>query len=200
MRLIFVRHGETILNKKRIIQGQSNAKLNKKGLMQAKLVGKRLRKEKIDFIFSSDLIRAKRTALEIARFHPNTPFNIDKLLRERGFGKYEGISIDKLKEIRLKIGAKPHLHKPVGGEDYYDVRSRISKFLKKIYPKYKDKTVLIVSHGGTNRAMLSILLKKPLKEVFFIKQDNTCVNIAELSGSFKKLKVKMHKMNCVKHL
>jgi len=56
-RLIFVRHGETEENKAKIVQGQKHGKLSEEGLEQAKKVAERLKDEKIDFIYSSDLDR-----------------------------------------------------------------------------------------------------------------------------------------------
>ena len=73
MRIILVRHGETEDNKKRIIQGHLPGKLSDKGIEQARKVANRLKNEKVDYIFSSDLDRAKSTAEEIAKFHQEKP-------------------------------------------------------------------------------------------------------------------------------
>lgn len=69
MKLIIVRHGETEENASEIIQGHSLGKLSKKGIEQSKKLALRLKGEKIDMIFSSDLERAKDTIKEVARFH-----------------------------------------------------------------------------------------------------------------------------------
>lgn len=55
MRLILVRHGETKDNDAGILQGQLHGELNKSGIEQAEKVAVRLKNEKIDFIFTSDL-------------------------------------------------------------------------------------------------------------------------------------------------
>jgi len=62
MRLILIRHGETIENKKRIVQGHTHGTLSKNGIKQTRLVAKRLSDLKIDVIFTSDLRRAINTA------------------------------------------------------------------------------------------------------------------------------------------
>ena len=64
MRLILVRHGETNENKNKVVQGFLNTTLSKIGIQQAKKVANRLKDEKIDFAYSSDLDRAKQTAKE----------------------------------------------------------------------------------------------------------------------------------------
>ena len=66
--LYLVRHGETEANVTNTLQGQSDVRLNEKGIRQAQLVGKRLRDQHFDVILSSDLSRAAVTAAEIANF------------------------------------------------------------------------------------------------------------------------------------
>jgi len=68
MKLILVRHGETIDNKKRLVQGHRQGELSDVGKEQAKKVAERLKDEKIDYIFSSDLRRAADTAKVIAKY------------------------------------------------------------------------------------------------------------------------------------
>jgi broad specificity phosphatase PhoE len=192
-----VRHGETDCNKRNIIQGHSDAKLNKTGILQAKQLGKRLKDEKIDIVFCSDLSRAKQTAKEILKYHKNVPIKYNKLLRERAFGVFENTHVDEYGKHRETAGKPRHLYRPLGGENFYDMRKRVGRFLKSIYPKYRNKTVLVVTHGGVNRIFITIFMKKPLKAVYDVDQHNTCVNIVEISH---KRKFKIHTINCTKHL
>ena len=60
--IYFARHGETSWNVKKMIQGIKDIPLNKKGEEQAMMIGEKLKNIKFDAVFSSDLIRAKRTA------------------------------------------------------------------------------------------------------------------------------------------
>src|SRR3989344_8043224 len=91
-----VRHGETEYNVKKIIQGQSDSPLTKKGIEEVKNVAKKLKGIKFDYVFSSDLLRAKRTAEIIALEH-KLEIQTNKLLRERRFGNLEGKSNSELK-------------------------------------------------------------------------------------------------------
>ena len=90
MKLIIARHGETIENQKEIIQGQRLGTLSENGIEQAKKLALRLKSEKIDYIYSSDLARAKDTTKEIIKFHQNVPIEYVKELRERNLGEFEG--------------------------------------------------------------------------------------------------------------
>ncbi|PIS15460.1 hypothetical protein COT62_03610, partial [Candidatus Roizmanbacteria bacterium CG09_land_8_20_14_0_10_41_9] len=95
-KIIIIRHGETDFNKERVIQGQLDTFLNKNGVEQARKAAVKLKGEKIDRIYTSDLKRANHTALIIgevlkARVIP-TP-----LLRERYFGELQGLRIETIK-------------------------------------------------------------------------------------------------------
>ena len=57
--------------------------------------------------------------------------------------------------------------------------------------------MLVVAHGGFNRVLACLLMKKPLKDVLDIKQDNTCVNVADVTSRGK---VKIFLLNCTEHL
>ena len=90
MRLILTRHGETEENKIGIMQGHLPGKLSAEGIEQAQKLALRLKDEKIDFIYSSDLARASDTAKEIASFHPHAPIKFVEDLRERNLGEFQG--------------------------------------------------------------------------------------------------------------
>src|SRR5436190_24149800 len=83
-----VRHGRTEWNDKKIIQGQAESVLNQLGEEQATELARDLKDIHFDLAFSSDLIRAKRTA-EIILLEKNLALETSKLLRERYFGKYQ---------------------------------------------------------------------------------------------------------------
>jgi len=97
-------------------------------------------------IFSSDLLRAKQTA-EIIADNLGIKINFDKRLREMEFGAFNGKSEEKWNKFfgdRLKRFTK----KLAGGENYRDVRKRTAKFFEAINKKYKNKRILIISHGA----------------------------------------------------
>lgn len=200
MRLILIRHGETIENVGEIVQGQQDGTLTKTGKKQAKLLGERLKNEKIDYIICSDLGRVRNTAKEIIKFHPKTPVEYSKEVRERAMGVHEGRKFEEVREEIKKLGLTRFTHQPENGENYKMVQSRAQKFIDRIKGEFSGKTVLVCSHGAFNKVLLSIILGKPMEEVVEnYEQKNTCVNIIEFdSKDPKKVEVKL--INCTKHL
>ena len=89
MNLYLVRHGQTDLNKKNIIQGITNAKLNDIGINQAKNLQSEIDKLDIDLVISSPLIRTKETT-NIILNNRNIPIIYDDRIIERYAGDLEG--------------------------------------------------------------------------------------------------------------
>jgi broad specificity phosphatase PhoE len=185
MRLIIVRHGETNENVREIVQGQTYGTLSEKGRKQAKLLAQRLKDEKLDIIFSSDLERARDTTVEIVKFHPGVPVEYTALIRERNLGSFEGRTIAELRAAQKEEGMPKYKWVPPDGESYLHILERARKFLDRIMKEHRDKTVLVVSHGGFIRSLLSLVLDKPIREMSEAKVPNTCVNILELKSDHK---------------
>lgn len=145
MRLLLTRHGQTDWNVAGKIQGMTDTQLNETGIKQAELTREKLLNEEIDVIISSPLKRARKTA-EIIASGRNIPLIIDDEIRERCFGKFEGktpkeFDFDEIWNYKLN---KQYEDAESTGELF----ERIEKFLEKIKQEYKDKTVLVVTHGG----------------------------------------------------
>ena len=87
--LYLIRHGETVDNSNKIMQGQTQGELNEKGINQARMVSKNLTEEHFDAIISSDLKRSYDTASIIAEPHFLTVVTTP-LLRERDWGGFTG--------------------------------------------------------------------------------------------------------------
>ncbi len=158
-----VRHGETDWNVKKIIQGHSDNPLNQTGEKQAKELAKKLKNVHFDTVFSSDLLRAKRTA-EIIAQEKKLAVKTNQFLRERAFGKLEGKpslwliawrkaikkGIDMLTDQEKKVLIKedPEI------ESDEALMSRFLTFIREIAVAYAGKKVLLVSHGGVMRIFL----------------------------------------------
>jgi len=102
MKLILTRHGVTEENINGILQSHMDGTLSKLGLEQAKKVSLRLKNEKIDYIYSSDLGRASKTAQKIAKYHKKTPIKFVKELREIDHGDYAGMKLSGYNEYKNK--------------------------------------------------------------------------------------------------
>ncbi len=152
MRLILVRHGETIENINGICQGQMDGTLSSEGLLQVQRLAERLKNEKIDVIYTSDLKRTVDTTSEIFKHHSQTPLYTDKRLRERYFGSYQGkIFPENRKELIV----------PIDAESDKKLFERVADFYIEISLKHREQAVLIVSHGVTLRTLLAVIQNIP---------------------------------------
>ncbi len=158
-----VRHGETDWNTEGLVQGHSDIPLNKNGEFQAYNLGKKLKDIHFDAVFSSDLLRAKRTA-EIIAQEKKLLVKTTRFLRERAFGKLEGkpslwliawrkaikkgISFLTDEERKVLIKEDPEIERDSA------LMSRFLTFVREIAVAYAGKNVLLVSHGGLMRVFL----------------------------------------------
>ncbi|MHA1860360.1 MAG: histidine phosphatase family protein [Candidatus Asgardarchaeia archaeon] len=181
MRLIIIRHGETVDNVRDIIQGQRHGKLTERGMEQVRKLALRLKDEKIDVIFSSDLGRARETTEEIAKFH-KVPIHYTPELREREFGIFEGSPMEEVRKAIRESGLSKVEFKPEGGESILELRERARKFLSRILKEFNDETILVSSHGNFNKMLLGVILNLSVEDSLKIKQDNACLNIIEFSN------------------
>ncbi|MBI3050928.1 histidine phosphatase family protein [Candidatus Woesearchaeota archaeon] len=199
MRLILVRHGETDDNVNHISQGHRDTGLNERGRLQSAAIGRALRAEKVDAIFSSDLRRARETAEAILRFH-NAPVTFSRHIREQSIGVFEGRPREDFKSFLLESAAKGMAVEdvtPGAGESMRDVRRRAEDFISILAEKYKGRTVLVVTHGGFLRMLLGVLLNRSAAEsMTLFKLKNACINIIEVSPAGSKA----HVINSVSHL
>lgn len=149
MKIYIIRHGQTNWNKKGIIQGQKDIELNETGVKQAEKQIKVFNEKNIDLIISSTLKRAALTAQTISK-EKKTQIIYDDRLRERNFGEYEGtlanFNEDYLYNLETNVKEK-------NIETAKELYERVENLLNEIKEKYKDKTILLVTHGGTTRAI-----------------------------------------------
>ena len=108
-------------------------------------LAKKLKKEKIDIIYSSDSLRAKQTA-EIVSRELGLKVNFDSRLRDINFGIYQGRKREEYwKDFPVSLGRfKKRIPE---GESWLDIKKRMVDFIKDIDEKYENKKILIVSHG-----------------------------------------------------
>lgn len=157
MLIAIVRHGETIENSQRIIQGHLPGHLSETGKNQAKLLGQKLGKlDMFDQIISSDLERAKETSMILANELNQKIIHFEKELRERNYGVLEGQPIIRLK--RMLVVEKTDLqHLNIhNGENYDDFEKRVLDFFQRVIEQDPSQKTIVVTHAGVIR----ILLKK----------------------------------------
>lgn len=154
-----VRHGESQFNVEGIMQGHVDSLLTERGEDQASKTAEKLRHIDFAAVFSSDLLRAKRTA-EIVKLERKLAVKTTQALREQHYGSYEGKKIRKFEEELRELIAKyegladeqkKHFRFEEGFETDAETASRFITFLREVAVAYPSKTVLIVSHGDAIR-------------------------------------------------
>lgn len=186
MRLILVRHGETIWNKERRLQGHQDSPLTEEGKKQLSVIADALKEEKIDIAYCSDLGRAIDSAKAILLSHSMKAVQ-RRELRERSHGIVQGMTqkqadreYPELQEQRRK--SKHDFHNPKG-ESYADAGARVRPFVEELKQKHASQTVLVVTHGGINRIIIGQLLKLPNEEMMNIDQPHECIYFVDSAES-----------------
>ena len=160
-----VRHAHARGNEERFFQGCLDTDLSKKGEEQLLELSKRFSKISLDKIFSSDLLRAKKTAQAVktgAGFKGEILFL--KELREMSFGSLEGVSIDSFyKDSQFEEKSKlwdnqPESFSCENGETMEEVFLRMKSAFLDILNQNKGKSLAIVSHGCSIRNLCAFLL------------------------------------------
>eukprot|EP01102_Stenamoeba_stenopodia_P022886 TRINITY_DN969_c0_g1_i2.p1 TRINITY_DN969_c0_g1~~TRINITY_DN969_c0_g1_i2.p1 ORF type:complete len:209 (+),score=45.47 TRINITY_DN969_c0_g1_i2:235-861(+) len=159
-RLILVRHGQTDYNNQMLVQGQKiNAELNSVGHEQAQRLAERLKREHIDFVACSSLLRAMQTCDAILAHHPNKKLQetreIYDELQEMSYGILEGKVYDPkhpesvaetLRHFAYEWEQAKAYHTPIPeGESPLDVERRAVPVIRKLVEEKVEHQGLIVA-------------------------------------------------------
>jgi broad specificity phosphatase PhoE len=199
MRIILIRHGETDWNQERIYRGRIDVTLNANGVKQAGIIGSRLSKLDIDAFYSSPLMRAFETSKIIASYHDKHA-NVLDALTDIHFGDWQGLNIrdvmKKFPDVYQIWEKSPDMAEIPGAETLADVRKRLIAVFNKLLSVHQNETVVIVSHGLTNKVALCVILGLDNSHFWKIKQDNGAINIFKYTEHGTKLFL----MNDTSHL
>ncbi|WP_227938002.1 histidine phosphatase family protein [Alkalihalobacillus deserti] len=158
MNLYLIRHGESTGNLAGKIQGWENFPLSELGRRQAELVANYLKDIQLDYIYSSDLIRALDTARVIAKIKKQTVNEWAKV-REVHLGPLQGLSRSEIYERFPEAGEKSILTSGVKGtETVEELTARCKYVVDQLQRAHKSDHVAIVSHGGFISILLMYLL------------------------------------------
>ena len=155
--IYIIRHGQTVLNKKHLLQGRSNADLDEEGILQAGEAAERLKRLgiSIDRIYSSPLTRAVKTAQLLSR---EAELTIDDRLIEMDYGPYEGMDLmNPAPEVMAFFMDFEGVAAPDGMEQLPDVVARLGEFLEEIREEAKEKNILISTHAIAMKGALEYL-------------------------------------------
>jgi 2,3-bisphosphoglycerate-dependent phosphoglycerate mutase len=185
--IALVRHGETDWNREKRAQGQRDIPLNEAGKQQAAALAERFAAESWDLVYSSDLSRALDTARTIAA-RLDIPVMADKRLREIGFGRLEGTTI----EERIARFGEAWKEADYGEEPQEAIHARSQSFIQEVLEKHRGLRIIVVSHG----AFIADTLRNMVGDPNISHLGNTSVTILE----HQELHWECRLLNCTKHL
>ncbi|MGD9677404.1 MAG: histidine phosphatase family protein [Vulcanibacillus sp.] len=197
--IYLIRHAETDSNRERRYQGHKDVPLNSFGDLQAIKLAQRFYDEtiRIDAIYSSDLQRAKQTAYKVAEKY-NLEVNIDIDLRERSFGKLEGLKTEDVESLYADFDIlkcnEPNIYDI---EPYDSLKSRAYKSIYELSRRHVDNNIVIVSHGSTINSFL-----REIDNMGIIEEGFRLINtsISTVIFNHQELEWKIIEVNDVAHI
>lgn len=160
-RIFLVRHGATSLTAEDRFAGSTEVALSDEGRRQIASLAERLKGESVDAFYASPLQRTMETASILAAPHCMQPV-AEQALREIDYGHWEGLTRSEVEATFRKEYAiweeDPFTVAPIGGESGINVLNRALPVMRRIVEQHRHRSVVVVSHKGTNRLLISSLL------------------------------------------
>lgn len=176
-RLIVWRHGNTDWNAGHRVQGQTDVPLNDLGHQQAVDAAELLVKFRPDAIVASDLCRAADTAAALAAL-TGLPVTLDKRLRERYFGAWQGLTMTEVAQTRTEEHARWTAGADVIGGDVEtldDLGKRVADALRDAADLARASgTVVVATHGAAARQGVGHLLGWPSEQLRTLRALQNC--------------------------
>jgi broad specificity phosphatase PhoE len=179
------RHGEVLLAETGRFIGHLDVSLSPRGERQCEAQARQLREVELAAVFSSDLLRARRSSEIIAAPHELRPVHVPAL-REMAMGEWEGLTAGEIRARdaagfsawMARVGEYPF----PGGESVPDLVARAWPALEAIVAAHPGEAVAVIAHGGTNRAILCRALGLPLGRLLTLGQDYGGLSLLEHAG------------------
>ncbi len=202
-KLFLVRHGQSAGNAAGRFGGHSPTPLSDLGQKQAEITAKTLSKEKIEAIYSSDLLRAVQTAKPLAGIL-DLPVITTSAFRERKVGVLEGLTFDESKtqfpkDYYALVNRSVH-HVITEGESYNQLLRRATKALHEVLRTHQGENVVIFSHTGAICFLTLYLIgaiNRHTKTTPWLVTSNCGINRFEIRG---RNNIRVHAFNDTRHL
>jgi len=191
-RLFLIRHTEQLQFGEKIFLGQIDLPLSLEGVLNAEKIGEQLKGYNINTstIYTSDLLRAKQTAVIIKEFFASTKpgmavtISKKKDFREINLGDWDGKPIkeirDQFPEAYLERGRNLLGYKiDAKSENFYDLKYRVLKELKKILKSATEKDIIIVTHAGVIQVIMSSFNEITLEEQLKLKIERGTICVVQ---------------------
>ena len=165
--LYVIRHGQVDTNIKNQVNGWNEEKLNPVGIQQAINAGNQLKNIKIDVVFCSPLLRTKQTYNNLNI--KDIPIFYDDRIKERNSNSMVYADVETLDSNIWYDRTKNIVYKD--SEGFKNIINRTKSILTDIKNNYKNKNVLIVTHGDICKAIY-LYFNPNIKDISKFHQDN----------------------------
>jgi phosphoserine phosphatase len=223
-RVILVRHGQSTFNAEKRYQGCSDESvLTERGFEMAMQTGNLLKDVEIDAIYSSPLKRTKQTACMILAQLQSLPQpKCHSNLREIAMPEWEGLSFKYVRshlsesyriwkerphefqmQQLLESDTTSHITTLTKTETHcfpvLDLYAQAQQFWRETIPQHEDETLLVVSHGGTIRALIGTAIGMGCQSFHALQQSNCGVSILNFPQGLH-YPAQLEAMNTTHHL
>lgn len=191
--ITLIRHGESVWNGERRIQGNQDPPLSSRGRRQAALLAARLGvhlPHRPAALYASPLRRAAETA-EIVAAAVSLSVMAEPGLREMALGSWEGRTVPEIRadspgayEAWLR---DPQACPAPGGERLDAFAARVTAAFERLRGVHPGADLILVSHGGPIKALLCHILGLDVRLLFRIKQDNTALSAIQVDGETRRV-------------
>jgi phosphoserine phosphatase len=224
-RVIFLRHGQSTYNEQKLYQGCCDESLlNQKGIIQAEQSGNFLSNIPLHAVYVSPLQRTQETAQQILKaIHTTTNYTpklkLDQNLKEIDLPGWQGLPFKYVREHLAEDyrvwEENPHefIMETTSSSGYTLTRTqtkpvlelykKAEQFWQTTLPKHVGETILIVSHGGTIRALIGTALGIKPSQFHTLQQSNCGISILNFPNSNREKKLEspqLEAVNLTQHL
>lgn len=187
VKLILVRHALTVDNQKSRLSGHIDSSISEEGKEQIDKITNYLKDFDIDKIYTTTSSRTKDTVKKLSELKSIEIIEKESL-KEISFGDFERLTFDEIKNKYPKefqdMIEKGYEYKYPNGESLIDSYNRVCIELDNIISNNDNRTILICSHGGTIRNIITYLISNSYKYHWNFKIDNGSVTILEIQDGF----------------
>jgi len=193
--IYLVRHGAVVGAESRRFIGHLDVPLSPLGEAQCEALARRLATVALAAVYSSDLLRSRRSAEILAAPHGLRTEALPEL-REFAMGRWEGLTAE---EIRARdpvafeewMADSGRFQFPEG-EHLEQVAARAWRAFERIAATHAGARVAVVAHGGTTRAILCRALGIPLGRILALGQDYAGLSVLEAAPEGWRLRLLNH--------
>ena len=174
--IYFIRHGQTELNRLRIVQGGGvDSSLNDTGRVQAQAFFEKYQHLDFEAVLTSKL---KRTHETVAPFiERGLPWEQFAEINEMGWGVHEGKEgTPEMREEYVNLTAAwrsgDYSARIAEGESAKELGDRVSDFIEMLKQR-PEKLLLVCAHGRLMRCLMCLLQEQPLSQMQSFQHSNT---------------------------